>query len=212
MTATLFSTLPSGTMHLVGFCGEGMQARLVTLCQRLVAEFPLMQPLTKGGRPLSLQVTSWGRAGWFGSEGKYQYLKRHANGRAWPPIPQLVRDLMLKASAEAGFGVFELETVLLNYYPPETGKLGRHQDLTEEDRRSPIVTISLGDSCLFNVGSTNYADRGVDMELRSGDVVVMGGASRLAFHEVKRVMPGTSKLLRHGGRISLTGRKVFSGR
>jgi DNA oxidative demethylase len=209
MTGTLFSTLPAGAVHLASFCDGGEQARLIDLCKRLVAEFPLMQPYTQSGHPLSLKVTSWGKVGWFGSQGRYEYITRHANGRPFPPIPADVRDLMMKAAAAAGFEPFELETILLNYYPQPMGKLGRHQDITEQDKVSPIVTISLGDSCVFNVGSTDYADKGVDVELRSGDVFVMGGESRLVYHGVTRLIPGTSQLLRRGGRISLTGRKVF---
>jgi alkylated DNA repair protein (DNA oxidative demethylase) len=169
-----------------------------------------MQPLTKSGYPLSLQVTSWGKCGWFGSEGRYEYITRHANGLPFPEIPDTVKELMMLAAVDAGFEPFDLETVLLNYYPKGKGKLGRHQDVTEEDRVSPIVTLSLGDACVFNVGSDDYSDKGVDVELRSGDAVVMGGPSRLAYHAVVKVLPDTSDLLARGGRISLTGRKVFA--
>jgi alkylated DNA repair protein (DNA oxidative demethylase) len=209
MTGTLFSALPVGTIHLASFCGDAEQVRLLELCKELVAEFPLMQPRTKSGFPLSLQVTSWGHVGWFGSAGRYEYLTCHANGKGFPPIPTEVSELMMRAATEAGFSPFRLDTVLLNFYPPQTGKLGRHQDLTEEDRVSPIVTVSLGDTCVFNVGSEDYDDRGTDVELRSGDVVVMGGRSRLAFHGIMKVIAGTSMLLKRGGRISLTGRRVF---
>lgn len=207
--STLFSTLPIGTVHHSAFITEGDQVRLVELCKQLVAKFPLMQPVTKAGFPLSLKVTSWGKAGWFGSEGSYRYITRHVNGKPFPEIPQFINDLMMTAARNAGFSPFELETVLLNYYPRPTGKLGRHQDVTEEDRVSPIITISLGDACVFNVGSEDYAEKGTDVELRSGDVVVMGGLSRLAYHGVVRLIPDTSGLLKSGGRISLTGRKVF---
>jgi alkylated DNA repair protein (DNA oxidative demethylase) len=207
--ASLFSNLPSGTAHLENFCPRSEQMWLRDLCKDLVRDFPLMQPRTKLGFPLSLKVTSWGKVGWFGDAGKYEYLKRHHNGKPFPAIPTLIHDLMMRAAEAAGYKPFTLDTVLLNYYPAPVGKLGRHQDVTEEDRESPIVTISLGDSCVFNVGSTNYEDKGVDVELRSGDVVVMAGESRLAYHEVKKIIPRTSDLLAQGGRLSLEGRKVF---
>jgi alkylated DNA repair dioxygenase AlkB len=44
--------------------------------------------------------------------------------------------------------------------------------------------------------------------LSSGEVLVLGGASRLAFHGVDRIYPGTSSLLPEGGRINLTLRRV----
>jgi len=37
---------------------------------------------------------------------------------------------------------------------------------------------------------------------------VLGSASRLAFHGVDRIYPGTSSLLPEGGRINLTLRRV----
>jgi alkylated DNA repair protein (DNA oxidative demethylase) len=46
------------------------------------------------------------------------------------------------------------------------------------------------------------------MVLRSGDVVVLGGDSRLRFHGVDRILPGTSDLVPGGGRINLTLRRV----
>lgn len=208
--STLFTSLPVGTVHLADFCNRWEQEHLVSMCKQLVAEFPLMQPLTKSGYPLSLKVTSWGLAGWFGTNGRYEYIARHENGRPWPAIPINIHELMMRSAKAAGFEPFRLDTVLLNYYPPLTGKLGRHQDVTEEDRVSPIVTVSLGDSCIFNVGSEDYEDKGVNVELRSGDVVVMGGESRLAYHGVVKLLPTNSDLLAKGGRISLTGRKVFA--
>jgi alkylated DNA repair protein (DNA oxidative demethylase) len=50
------------------------------------------------------------------------------------------------------------------------------------------------------------------LRLISGDVVVLGGESRLAFHGVDRIYRGTSTLIRdwfpEGGRINLTLRRV----
>lgn len=209
----LFNELPKGAFHLKDFVNYQDQVQLRRLCRELILDFPLMQPKTKTGWDLSLKVTSWGKCGWFGEFGKYKYLDRHENGNPFPAIPDFIKSIMLKAIFECfkfdEFHAFELETVLMNWYPKNVGKLGKHQDITEQDRVSPIVTISLGDSCLFNIGSPDYSDRGIDIELKSGDVFVMGGPSRLAYHEVKKLIPGTSKLFRDGGRISLTGRKVY---
>jgi alkylated DNA repair protein (DNA oxidative demethylase) len=209
VSPAIFNNLPAGTFHLKNFANEELQLRLVDLCRQLVNSHPLMQPRTKTGYDLSLRVTSWGQVGWFGDLGRYYYMKRHANGKLFPMIPLDLQLLMQRAVSAAGFGTLKLDTVLLNFYPPRVGKLGRHQDVTEDERESPIVTVSLGDSCIFNIGDENRKSKGVDIELQSGDVVVMGGPSRLAFHEVKRLIPETSTLLKCGGRISLTGRRVF---
>lgn len=205
----LFDALPDGAFHLQNFIGEETQKEMVSECRILCRDFPLMQPQTAKGFPLALKVSSWGKAGWFGNHGKYEYLRTHENGKPFPKIPNLIESLMRQAVTTCGFEPFELDTVLMNYYPSATGKLGRHQDVTEDDKESPIITISLGDSCIFNIGSTDYNDKGFNIELKSGDCFVMGGPSRLAYHEVKSLIPNSSKLLSQGGRISLTGRRVF---
>lgn len=207
--ANLFNILPEGCFHLAGFVSDADQGALVGHCRDLCTTHPLMHPTNKYGYPMALKVTSWGQVGWFGQNGVYQYMDRHANECPWPPIPHLVDRIMAHALAACNFQPFPLDTVLMNWYPPETGRLGKHQDVTEQDHYKPIVTISLGSSCEFAVGNQNYDDPMQTMELRSGDVFVMGGQSRLAYHEVRKLIPGTSKLLESGGRISLTGRKVF---
>ena len=50
--------------------------------------------------------------------------------------------------------------------------------------------------------------RSIRIRLSSGEVLVLGSASRLAFHGVDRIYPGTSSLLPEGGRINLTLRRV----
>ena len=70
------------------------------------------------------------------------------------------------------------------------------------------MSVSLGDDCLFRVGGARRADPTRSFRLRSGDVVVLGGEGRLAFHGVDRIFPSTSTLLKNGGRINLTLRRV----
>jgi alkylated DNA repair protein (DNA oxidative demethylase) len=90
--------------------------------------------------------------------------------------------------------------------------MGLHQDRDEQDFAAPVVSISLGDTCLFRIGGVRRTDPTRSLKLASGDVVVLGGESRLAFHGVDRVYPGTSTLLAgwfpDGGRINLTLRRV----
>lgn len=194
----------------------------------LLTSHPLMQPRTAKGQPLSLKVTSWGEVGWFGDGSRYYYTHEHQNGHKYPPIPLLVKRIVSEAVEQTwhsdpnGDGYVDkncddgitfgdiIHTCLLNYYPAATGKLGRHQDVTEQDRVSPIVTISLGDSAIFNIGSEDYNDKGRDIQVDSGDVIVMCGPSRLAYHSIKQILGGTSDLLKNGGRISLTARKVYT--
>jgi alkylated DNA repair protein (DNA oxidative demethylase) len=99
------------------------------------------------------------------------------------------------------------QACLVNFYSGEA-KMGLHQDRDEADFAAPVVSISLGDDCLFRVGGPRRTDKTVSFRLQSGDVVVLGGESRLAFHGVDRLYPQTSTLLKNGGRINLTLRRV----
>ena len=99
------------------------------------------------------------------------------------------------------------EACLVNFYSDDA-KMGLHQDRDEQELAAPVVSVSLGDDCLFRVGGTRRDDRTLSFKLRSGDVVVLGGEGRLAFHGVDRIYPMTSTLLKNGGRINLTLRRV----
>ena len=91
--------------------------------------------------------------------------------------------------------------------------MGSHQDRDEADFNAPVVSISLGDSATFHVGGLRRTDPKMRFRLESGDVIVLGGASRLAFHGIDRVHAGTSPLDLSGfdagcRRINLTLRRV----
>jgi alkylated DNA repair protein (DNA oxidative demethylase) len=83
-----------------------------------------------------------------------------------------------------------------------------HQDRDEEDFAAPVLSVSLGDIGIFRVGGKSRKDPTRKFELTSGDVFVLGGAERLAFHGIDRILPGTSELLAEGGRFNLTLRRV----
>jgi len=86
--------------------------------------------------------------------------------------------------------------------------MGLHQDRDEEDLAAPVLSLSLGDTALFRWGGTDRRASTRSVRLASGDALVLGGASRLAFHGVDRVLGGSSTLLGEGGRINLTLRRV----
>jgi DNA oxidative demethylase len=96
------------------------------------------------------------------------------------------------------------EACLINFYGPHA-KMGLHQDRDEAEFDAPVVSISLGDSCLFRIGGRKRGEPTRSIRLSSGDVLV------LAFHGVGRIFPGTSSLLPDGGRINLTLRRVTRG-
>ena len=86
--------------------------------------------------------------------------------------------------------------------------MGLHQDRDEAELAAPVVSISLGASCLFRWGGTSRGGATRSIRLHSGDVVTIGGPSRLCFHGVDRILPGGSPLIEGGGRLNLTMRRV----
>jgi alkylated DNA repair protein (DNA oxidative demethylase) len=83
-----------------------------------------------------------------------------------------------------------------------------HRD-TDERTDAPVVSVSLGDTCVFRFGNTATRTRPyTDVELRSGDLFVFGGPSRWAYHGVPRVFAGTANpaLGLESGRINITVR------
>ena len=86
--------------------------------------------------------------------------------------------------------------------------MGLHRDVDEEDIAAPVVSISLGDTAVFRLGGIARGGKTETMRLSSGDVLVMGGASRLRYHGIDLVVAGTSTLIEGGGRINLTLRRV----
>jgi alkylated DNA repair protein (DNA oxidative demethylase) len=116
-------------------------------------------------------------------------------------------DLALRAWHDLSGYAHAPEACLINYYSADA-RMGLHQDRDETDFAAPVVSLSLGDSCLFRVGGTRRSDATRSFRLASGDALVLGGQARLAFHGVDRILPGTSTLIGEGGRFNLTLRRV----
>jgi len=151
-----------------------------------------------------VRMSNCGPLGWLSDEGGYRYEPKHPQtGQPWPPIPGALVALW----NEVAHYPHVPEACLINFYA-ETAKMGLHQDRDETDLAAPVVSVSLGDSCLFRVGGPKRGDPTRSFRLNSGDVVVLAGDARLAFHGVDRIYPGTSTLLAEGGRINLTMRRV----
>ena len=159
------------------------------------------------GKQMSVRMTNCGALGWVtDKERGYRYQDVHPQtGRPWPAIPSELMDLWENL---AGYDK-PPEACLVNFYSDDA-KMGLHQDKDESDLKAPVLSISLGNTCLFRVGGIDRKDPTGSFKLSSGDIVVLGGEGRLAFHGVDRIYPGTSTLLKNGGRINLTLRRVNS--
>jgi len=188
-----------------GYLDRGAQAELLIALRRIFAAAPLYTPrMPKSGRPFSVRMSNCGRLGWVSDERGYRYQSTHpVTGRPWPAMPPSLMAIWQALAAHPD----PPEACLINFYVP-SAKMGLHQDRDETDFDAPVVSISLGDDCLFRIGSEKRRNPTEAFRLSSGDVVVLGGRARLAFHGVDRIYPGTSSLLPEGGRINLTLRRV----
>jgi len=202
---------PGGFRYLPGHLGPAAQAGLLRDLRALVAAAPLYRPtMPNSGRPFSVQMTSAGSHGWFADRGGYRYVARHPQtGRTWPPIPAAL--LALWRELAGGYPA-DPECCLVNYYAPEA-RMGLHRDADEETFAAPVVSLSLGDSAVFRIGGPERRGPTASLKLHSGDVVVLAGAARQAYHGIDRLLGGSSRLLAvygwpEGGRINVTLRRV----
>mgnify|MGYP001793395798 CR=1 FL=1 len=187
-----------------GLLDVSEQNTLVKDLRAVIAAAPLVRPLTPWGKPMSVRMTSAGRLGWVIDRGQYRYVERHPEtGAAWPPIP----DSVLRIWQDAANWQAAPDCCLINWYG-DGARMGLHQDKDEGDFAPPVVSISLGDPARFRMGGAARKDPTQSTILHSGDVVVMGGEARLAYHGVDRVLFGDGDLLPEGGRINLTLRVV----
>ena len=169
--------------------------------RRVAAAAPFLTPVTSRGQPMSVRMTSCGAFGWVSDRRGYRYEPRHPSGAPWPPIPEAVLSLWRElATAER-----DPDSCLVNWYG-EKARMGLHRDADEAELHWPVLSISLGDTATFRMGGLARGDPTTSVALDSGDVVVMAGPARLAYHGIDRIRFGCSRLLPQGGRINLTCR------
>ena len=200
-----FTGPTSGLRLIPGFFDRAAQGELLAAVRAVTEQAPIYVPrMPKSGKPMSVRMTNCGPLGWVTDEAGYRYQPSHPEtGKLWPPIPEIVLDAWDRLSGYP----HPPEACLINVYD-RTARMGLHQDRDEQDFGAPVVSLSLGDTCLFRVGGTKRSDPTHSFRLTSGDALVLGGEARLAFHGVDRIMPGTSTLMPEGGRINLTLRRV----
>jgi len=197
------TALLKGVEIYKGFLNAADQRLLLSAVGNVVRLAPLFSPVTRFGKAMSVRMTSAGKYGWFSDRGGYRYVTSHPDGGPWPEIPGLVGNIWNQVTGL----VRQPDCCLINFYG-EGARMGLHQDRDEADFNWPVVSVSLGDQGLFRVGGQDRKAATQSLWLNSGDVLVLTGPSRLAFHGVDRIRYRSCSLLPEGGRINLTMRVV----
>ena len=200
--------LPEGVRLLRGFLDKAAREDLLSAVVRALRIAPLFTPrMPRTGKPFSVRMSNVGELGWVSDREKgYRYDPVHPHtGRPWPRMPRMLLRLWREltdypAPPEAG---------LINYYAPGA-RMGLHVDIDEEAPDAPLVSISLGCSARFRLGGLKRRDPTISFPLHAGDVLILEGPSRLRYHGIDRIHPGTGALPAEigEGRINITLRRV----
>lgn len=184
-----------------------IESELIDAVRAIVAQSPFRRMTTPGGHLMSVAMTNCGERGWITDHTGYRYDPIDPRtGAPWPAMPPVFRDLARRAAEQGGFTGFAPDACLVNRYEPGT-RLSLHQDKDELDYSAPIVSVSLGLPATFLFGGLARNDKPRRFRLVHGDVVVWGGASRLAYHGVAPLADGEHALL-GPKRINLTFRRT----
>lgn len=207
MMRVVYSVPHRGLFHLRGVHMPHRLDEIAALIRQLQKVYPFVHPTMRDGSKFGVRVTSFGDWGWWSDSMGFRYIRKHPTADLpWPSIsPELriygvaymylaqhhMREIdpaytpevwHMGKSTDAWFSA--VDTVLVNLYGADAS-LGWHVDKTELDTRSPIITMSLGASALFEVKLDGVVHK---MILHSGDGVVMAGASRNAEHRIAKLL------------------------
>jgi len=192
------SEVAPGAVHVPDWLGPDEQKALVAACRGWRGYRAARLP---SGGVMSVRTVCLGWH-WY----PYGYSRTIGDGSPVLPFPDWLADLGRRALASA-YGAaddYAPDVALVNFYDA-SAKMGLHQD-KDERSLAPVVSLSLGDACVFRFGNTeNRGKPYTDVELRSGDLFVFGGPSRLAYHGVPRTLAGTADpALGLTGRLNIT--------
>lgn len=195
-----------GAVHVPDWLDTGRQHALLAACREWARPPAGLRTVrTPGGGTMTARQVCLGWH-WY----PYAYARTVVDGDGSPvkPFPAWLDELGRRAVTDAlgphAVPATPYDIALINFYAGDA-RMGMHRD-GDERADAPVVSLSLGDTCVFRFGNTETRARPyTDVELRSGDLFVFGGPSRLAHHGVPRVRPGTAPAgLDLAGRLNIT--------
>lgn len=202
--------LAPGALHLPHALSLEAQREVGRACRALLdGAVPGYVPIVRGGGRMHVRMLCLGRH-WNGKTYGYEPRRTDFDGLPAPPLPDALARLASGMASAAGF-VLAPDICILNFYEAD-GRMGLHQDKDESAASlatgAPVVSVSIGDTARFLFGGLRRRDPVEAVLLESGDAFVFGGPSRLRYHGVSRILPGTAPQgLGIAGRFNLTFRK-----
>jgi len=199
-----------GAIWLRNWLPLDVQAQLVGRCRALLdGPGGGYIPIVRGGGKMHVRMMCLGRH-WNPLTYTYESTRSDHDNLPVEPVPGEWVTLATAAGREAGFTVVP-DICLINFYQGD-GRMGLHQDKDESaesiDAGLPVVSLSIGDTARFLFGGVRRREPVETILLESGDAFVFGGAARLRYHGVTRILPGTAPAaLRLDGRFNLTFRQ-----
>jgi DNA alkylation damage repair protein AlkB len=199
-----------GAVHLRARLSLDEQRELARRCFAVgAADAGFYTPIVRGHHPMSVRMLCLGRH-WNARTYSYENVRSDVDSRPAPPLPPDLALLANTIAREAGF-LLDADLCIVNWYSPSS-RMGLHQDKDEGregiERGVPVVSLSIGDTAKFLFGGLRRRDPVTTLLLESGDAFVFGGPSRLRYHGVTRILPGTAPAsLEFEGRLNLTFRQ-----
>ena len=197
-------------VHLPGYLALDAQRALADRCLAVgTGPTGWYVPTVRGGGRMRVRMVCLGRH-WNARTYRYEAVRSDHDGRPAPTLPVDLAALASRMAAAAGMRLSP-DVCILNYYGPD-GKMGLHQDKDERpetlEAGVPIVSVSLGDTAKFILGGFTRKEPKTMVPLASGDGFVFGGRSRMRYHGVAALLPGTGPPeLGLDGRFNLTFRQ-----
>jgi DNA alkylation damage repair protein AlkB len=201
-----------GAYHLPGYLSLDEQKSLVQKCRDLGSQAAgFYTPTVRYGGKMHLEMMCLGWH-WNAKSYKYANTRLDHDGLTVQELPPDLRELSSRIAAEVGMKICS-DLCIVNHYS-ESGRLGLHQDKDESPETLqaglPVVSISVGDTARFLMGGTSRKDPFKTILLESGDAFAFGGPSRLRYHGVAEILPGTApEALGMSGRYNLTFRQYL---
>lgn len=155
-------------------------------------------PRLHSGKAMNIGMNCFGWH-WDATNYKYEKIRTDVDGQRCASIPEALQGMARRALLDTGYwpeaDIRPFDILIANHYPERTGRLGLHADSSESRRTLasgyPVLSLSVGTSAIFQMGTADRSARPQDMLLESGDLLIFGRDLRLAYHGIKSMLPGT---------------------